>query len=119
MVTEKNKAIIRTLNKGFEADDTNTILSCLADDICWDVAGAFTAVGKDEFRKQIHNDAFDGAPVISIKNEIAEADNVAVEGTVECKMKDGSTFRAFFHNTYHLENEKVKTMTSYLVPMTS
>jgi ketosteroid isomerase-like protein len=98
-MTTRNKEIIRKLNKGFEADDAEAILSCLAD------------------RQQIHNDNFVGAPTITIKNEIAEGNFVAVEGRVECKMKDGSIFKAVFHNTYLLENEKVKAMTSYLVPV--
>jgi len=118
-MTTRNKEIIRKLNRGFEADDTEAILSCLADDVRWDVAGFFTAMGKEEYRKQIHNDNFQGAPAITIKNEIAEGNFVAVEGSVECKMKDGSIFKAFFHNTYRLENEKVKAMTSYLVPFTN
>ena len=112
-----NKEIIRKLNKGFEADDPEIILSCLADDIRWDVPGAFTAIGKEEYRQQIHNDNFVGAPTITIKNEIAEGNFVAVEGSVECKMKDGNIFKAVFHNTYLLGNEKVKAMTSYLVPV--
>jgi uncharacterized protein len=116
-MTAGNKEIIRKLNKGFEADDTEVILSCLADDIRWDVAGAFTTNGKEEYRQQIHNDNFVGAPTITIKNEIAEGNFVAVEGRVECKMKDGNFFKAVFHNTYLLENEKVKTMNSYLVPI--
>ena len=116
-MTTRNKEIIRKLNKGFEADDTEVILSCLADDIRWDVAGAFTAIGKEEYRWQIHNENFVGAPTLTIKNEIAEGNFVAVEGRVECKMKGGSIFKAVFHNTYRLENEKVKSMTSYLVPV--
>ena len=83
----------------------------------WDVAGAFTAIGNEEYRRQIHNDNFVGAPTITIKNEIAERNFVAVEGSVECNMKDGSIFKAVFHNTYRLESEKVKAMTSYLIPV--
>ena len=116
-MTSRNKEIIRKLNKGFEMDDIEVILSCLADDIRWEVAGHFIAMGKDEYRKQIHNDAFEGAPIITIKNEIAEGDDVAVEGSVESKMKNGTIFKALFHNTYTLENEKVKSMTSYVVPI--
>jgi hypothetical protein len=60
------------LYKGFEEDDAEVILSCLTDDMQWNVAGAFSVKGKDEFRKQIHNENFTGAPVIRIKNEISE-----------------------------------------------
>jgi hypothetical protein len=43
---------------------------------------------------------------------------VAVEGRVESRMKTGVLFKAVFHNTYRLENRKVKAMTSYVVPIT-
>jgi ketosteroid isomerase-like protein len=109
-----NKEIVRTINKGFEDDDVEKILSCLADDVRWEVANVFTAIGKEEFRKQIRNENF-YPPIITIKNEIAEGNFVAVEGSVESKMKDGGIFRAFFHNTYRIENSKIKVMISYLV----
>ena len=116
-MTAANKEIIRQINRGFEVDDVEAILSCLADDVRWDVAGHFTAIGKEEFRKQIHNEAFVGAPTITIINEIAEGDYVAVEGRVESRMKTGAPFKAVFHNAYRLKNRKVKAMTSYLVPI--
>jgi hypothetical protein len=40
-----------------------------------------------------------------------------VEGSVTCKMKEDNTYKSYFHNTYCLENEKIKEMTSYLVPI--
>jgi ketosteroid isomerase-like protein len=116
-MTASNKEVIRRLNRAFEADDVEAVLSCLADDVRWDVAGYFTAKGKEEFRQQIHNDAFVGAPTITIINDIAEGDYVAVEGRVESRLKSGAPFKAVFHNTYRLENHKVKAMTSYVVPI--
>jgi ketosteroid isomerase-like protein len=118
-MTTKNKEVIRKLNKGFEQDEVDAILSCVSDDVHWYVPGAFTAHGKEEFRQQIHNENFVGTPTITIKNEVAEGDYVAVEGSVTSRFKDGNMFNAYFHNTYRLENEKVKEMTSYLVPKTS
>ena len=116
-MTVANKEIIKKLNKAFEADDVDAILSCLADDVRWDVAGYFTAIGKEEFRQQIHHEAFIGAPRITIINDIAEGDYVAVEGRVESRMKSGAPFKAVFHNTYRLEDQKVKAMASYVVPI--
>ena len=37
----------------------------------------------------------------------------------KAQMKDGTPFQALFHNSYHMENGKVKAMTSYLVPLTN
>ena len=115
-MSESNKQVVRKLNKAFEEDDAEAILSCLTDDIHWYVAGHFTANGKQEFRSQIHNDAFEGARTITIKNEIAEGDYLAVEDSVIGKFK-GAPFNAVFHNTYLLKNGKVKSMTSYVVPI--
>ncbi len=117
-MSETNKQVVRKLNRAFEADDATAILSCLADDIHWHVAGHFTAIGKQEFESQIHNDAFEGAPTITIKNEIAEGDQLAVEGAVTSKFKGGAPFNAVFHNTYTLKDGKIKSMTSYVVPIT-
>ena len=52
-MTTKNKEVVRKLNKGFEADDDDEIiLSCLTDSIRWDLASAFTAIGKEEICNQ-------------------------------------------------------------------
>jgi ketosteroid isomerase-like protein len=112
----KNKDLVRKINAAFAADDVEAILSCVADDVRWIVAGFSIAVGKEEFRKEIHNEAFEGVPVISIKNEIAEGDHVAVEGTVQATLKGGIKLPLLFHNTYKLKDGKIKEMTSYVVP---
>ncbi|MFL5764388.1 MAG: nuclear transport factor 2 family protein [Bacteroidia bacterium] len=88
---------------------------CIADDVQWQVAGAFTAIGKEEFRKNIRNDAFTGDPVIATINEIGEGNQVAVEGEVKAMLKDGTPWSAWFHNTYTLFNGRITKMTSYLV----
>lgn len=77
--------------------------------------GAFAHVGKDAFRKKINNENFVGVPTITIKNVIAEGDQVAAEGEVRCKKKDGGMFDAFFFDIYRLENGKIKEMRSYIV----
>ena len=115
-MVQKNKLIIREINNGFMTDDVDGIMQHIATDVRWDVIGAFTAIGKDEFRKAIHHDDFEPRPVISILNDVAEGDFVAIEGTVSSKMKSGSLFEACFHNLYRLENGKVREMRSYVIP---
>lgn len=111
----KNKEIIRKVNEGFTEGDTEKILSYLADDIRWDMPGAFAHVGKEAFRKEINNENFEGAPAITVKNEIAEGDYVAVEGVVQSRMKGGVIFNASFFDIYRLENGKIKEMRSYVI----
>ena len=64
-----NKEIIRKVNEGFATGDTEKILSYVAEDVRWDIPGMSTAIGKDEFRKEVNYDAFVGLPTITIKNE--------------------------------------------------
>lgn len=111
-----NKEIVRKVNEAFNADDTDAILLHVADDVRWDVIGFSTAIGREEFRKEVENEGFIRPPVITIVNEIEEGDRVAVEGTVIGRSIAGDTFELYFHNAYRLENGKIKEMRSYLVP---
>ena len=111
----KNKEIIRKVNEGFRQGDTEIILSHVADDVRWDVMGFSVAIGKEAFRKEIHNENFEGLPNITVKNEIEEGDCVAVEGEVLCKLKGGQIFDAFFFDFYRLENGKIKELRSYVI----
>ena len=110
-----NKEIIRRVNEGFAEGDNEKILQYVADDVRWDIVGISTHIGKNAFSKEINNENFTGVPIITTKNEIEEGDKVAVEGEVQCMMKNGSIFNAFFFDTYLLENEKIKEMRSYLI----
>ena len=111
-----HKEIVREINRGFELNDAEMILKHIADDVVWFVPGAFTAKGKDEFRQHIREEGFSGNPIIKTKNEISEGDYLAVEGEVTTALSSGVVIYLYFHNTYHFENNKVKSMTSYLVP---
>ena len=115
-MAKNNKEIIRAVNAGFMADDVEAILQHIAEDVRWEVKGAFTAVGKEEFRKAIHHEDFEPGPVITTLHETEEGDFVAVEGTVSSKMKNGSLFEAYFHNLYRLVDGKIKEMNSYVIP---
>jgi uncharacterized protein len=117
MSTEANKDVIRKLNRGFELGDDDVILSCLADDVVWHVPPFFTARGKAEFKAQITGPASDGPPIIELREVIAEANNVTVEGYVTNRFIGGAVFRGLFHNAYRLRDGVVVKMTSYVVAL--
>jgi uncharacterized protein len=110
-----NKEIIRKVNEGFAADDADKILSYLADDVRWEMAGTFIHEGKEAFRKEINNEAFAGPPAITVKTEIEEGNYVSVDGEVQCTKINGDIFDAFFVDIYRLEDGKIKEMRSYVV----
>jgi uncharacterized protein len=114
-MSEANKDVVKRINACFEAGDHDGVIGCLADDIVWDVPPHFTARGKDEFRSFITSLEADGPPVIELRNMVAAGDDVAVEGYVENKFKNGGVFKARFHNAYVLRNGKIVKMTSYVI----
>lgn len=117
-MANNKREIIRKVNDAFASGDTDTILSYLTDDVRWDINGNLAAVGKEEFRKEINNEAFEGLPVITTLTEVEDEEHVAVEGTVQCRRKDGGILDAYFFDIYRLENGKIKEMRSYVVEKT-
>ena len=116
-MSESNKQVVRTINRGFEAGDDVAILACLHDDIVWHVPPYFTARGKEAFRQQISSPDADGPPSIELRSLVAEADIVTVEGFVTNRFKNGGVFRGLFHNVYRFRDTKIFRMTSYVVPL--
>lgn len=112
-VTE-NKKIIEIYMEGFRKSDHEQILSCLTDDIEWEMPGAFHLFGKESFDKEIENAAFVGSPEIIITRMIEEMNVVVAEGKVMAKKIDGSILNAVFCDVFDMENNKIKHLTSYL-----
>ncbi len=113
-MTENKKTIDKYL-EGFRASDHEKILSCLTDDVVWEIPGMFSVSGKEAFDKEIENENFIGSPEIQIVRMIEEDDVVVAEGAVQGKMKDGGKLDAVFCDVFHMHNGKIKHLTSYLM----
>lgn len=109
------KEIIREVNKAFMAKDLDTILKHVADDVQWDMPGAFSHKGKEAFGKEASN-AFLGKLEIRARTEVEEGDHVVVEGEVEAQFAGSGAFKAVFLDLYRFENGKIKEMRSYVIP---
>ncbi len=112
-MTENKKTVERYMD-GFNKSDHERILSCLTEDIEWDMPGAFHLVGKDAFDKEIGNDAFVGSPTITITRMVEENDVVIAEGAVRVKKKNGGSLNAVFCDVFAMKNGKIKRLTTYL-----
>ena len=111
----ENKRIIQKYMDGFIVSDHEKILSCLAEDIVWDMPGFFHLNGKEAFDKEIENDNFEGRPTIKITRMIEENDIVVAEGSVQSKIKAGGMLDAVFCDVFHMEDGKIKHLTTYLM----
>ena len=109
-----NKKTVELYIDGFNKTDHALILSCLTDDVVWDIPGAFHAVGKAEFDQQIEGDDFVGHPTIKITRMVEEHDVVVAEGSVTSARKDGGRLNAVFCDVFELRDAKIKRLVSYL-----
>ena len=115
----ENKRMVERYMDGFNKSDHDHILSCLTDDVVWEMPGQFHLVGKDAFDKEIENDAFVGSPTITIVRMIEENDVVIAEGAVRCEKKNGGFFNAVFCDVFSMQSAKIKSLTSYLTELKS
>jgi ketosteroid isomerase-like protein len=110
-----NKKIVEMYMDGFRGTDRPLILSTLADDVEWEIPGAFHARGKEEFNTHIVDDGFVGAPAISV-TRLTEDDNVVVaEGAVRTQRKDGTFLNLAFCDVFEMQAGKIRRLTSYLM----
>lgn len=100
---------------GFRTTDHAKILSCLTDDVIWDMPGFFHHKGKEAFDKEIENPNADGHPSITITRLIEEGNIVVAEGAVKAKMKGGSLLDAVFCDMFHFRDGKICKLTTYLM----
>jgi ketosteroid isomerase-like protein len=108
-----NKKTVETYMDGFRETNHEKILSCLTDDITWDMHGYFHHSGKEAFDREIENDLFVGKPTIQIIRMVEEDNIVVAEGTVQAQMKSGDVLDALFCDVFHMENGKIKKLSTY------
>ncbi len=107
-----NKKIVETYMEGYNTGDNAKILSCLAEDVIWEMAGFFNLKGKDQFDKEIKK-GWESNPIITISQLVEEGNIVVAEGRVKCKLKNGGFIDALFCEVFHFDNGKVKKLTTY------
>ena len=107
-----NKKVVETFMEGYNTGDNAKILSCLTEDVIWEMAGFFNLKGKDQFDKEI-NSGWEGNPIVTISQLVEESNIVVAEVAVKCKLKNGEFMDALFCEVFHFDNGKVKKLTTY------
>lgn len=110
----RNKATVERYIDGFNRSDHSLILSCLTDDVEWEIPGAFHLVGKAAFDAEIENPAFVGRPTVTITRMVEEDDVVVAEGTVRAMRKEGGHLNAVFCDVFLMREGRIRQLTSYL-----
>ena len=111
----ENKKVVERYMEGFRRSDHAMVLSCLTDDVVWDMPGFFHLEGKPAFDAEIENPAFVGSPTITISRVIGEDDVVVAEGAVQAARRDGGTLDAVFCDVFEMKGGKISRLVSYLM----
>lgn len=111
----QHEEVIARYMDGFRRSDHEQILSCLTDDVEWEIPGAFHARGKEEFDEQIEGEGFVGRPAITVTRLIEEGDVVAAEGSVRTQRQDGTVLNLAFCDVFEMRDGKIRRLVSYLM----
>lgn len=111
----RNKLTVERYMDGFNLSDHDLILSCLTDDVVWDMPGGFHLVGKEAFDREIENPAFVGRPKVTVTRVVEDDDVVVAEGTVQSMKRDGGLLNAVFCDVFVMRDGKIGQLTSYVV----
>jgi uncharacterized protein len=110
----QNRQTVEKYFDGYRRSDHAEVLSCLTDDVVWDIPGAFLLSGKDAFDKEIENEAFVGDPDIEVTRLTEENDVVVAEGSVRTRRKEGGVLHLRFCDVFDMRAGKIARLTSYL-----
>jgi uncharacterized protein len=110
-----NKRTVNRYMEGFGRSDHPLILSCLTDDVEWEIPGAFHLRGKEAFDKEIENEAFMGSPDITVTRMTEENDVVVAEGSVRTQRRVGALLSLRYCDVFVMEAGKIKQLVSYLM----
>ena len=113
-MTENKRTVERYID-GFRKSDHAQILSCLTDDVEWEMPGYFDLRGKAAFDREIENEAFVGSPTITLTRLTEENDVVIAEGSVQAQRRDGGTLKALFADAFTMQDGRIKRLVTYLV----
>ncbi|MCW3170009.1 nuclear transport factor 2 family protein [Chryseobacterium sp. 09-1422] len=110
-----NKETVQKYMDAFQETDHEKILSCLTQDVIWEMPGVYQHHGKGEFDKEIENENFTGKPKITVFRMTEENNVVIAEGNVIGKFKNGDVLNADFCDVFEMENGLIKKLVSYLM----
>ena len=112
---KKHEALITRYMDGFRRTDREQILSCLTDDVEWEIPGVFHARGKDAFGAHIVDEGFTGSPDITVTRLTEDEDVVVAEGSVRAGRTDGSILDLAFCDVFEIEAGRIRRLVSYLM----
>lgn len=108
-----NKQMVGRYMEGFRRSDRELVLSCLTDDVEWEIPGMFHTRGKEEFGGHIVDEGFLPNPEITVTRMMEEADVVVAEGLVRARRTDGTVINLAFCDVFEMRGGRIRKLISY------
>ena len=102
---------------GFRRSDHELVLSCLTDDVVWDLPGHARLEGKEAFDGEIENPAFEGSPQLTVDRLLESEDAVVAIGEGQGRHKASGPFRFAFCDVFTFAGDLVRRVESSVVPL--
>jgi uncharacterized protein len=113
MKTIDNQLLIK-ISEAFAKGNLEFAGTYMTDDIKWNILGVNPITGKEqvlEVSKMLQLESF---PIITIKNIVAERNNVVVESTGKAKTKRGKPYNQTYCDVFSFSEGKLQEITTYL-----
>jgi uncharacterized protein len=107
------KRTVEKYMKGFRRTDHAQILSCLTDDVVWQLHGHKTIRGKDAFDAEIENEGFEGGPTLTVERLIEEGDSVVATGSGSVTKQGGEELSFVFCEVFTFTGDEVSRLDTY------
>jgi uncharacterized protein len=111
----RQKEVVETYIEGFRRSDHALILSCLTDDVVWELFGYTTLTGKDAFDNEIENPDFVGSPELTIDRLVEEGDTVVAVGRGQVVRRDGEPLSFVFCDVFTFTGDRISRLETYQV----
>jgi uncharacterized protein len=109
------KDVVETYIEGFRRVDHAQIVSCVTDDVVWELHGYTIVSGKDAFDQEIENEATVGPPTLTIDRLIEEADTVVAVRSGEVALRDGGLLSFVFCDVFTFTGDKISRLETHQV----
>lgn len=114
-----HKAAVERYFDGFRKSDHAQILSCLTDDVVWDLVGYTHLAGKEAFDNEIENEQFVGTPTLHVERLVEEGDTIVALGAGEGAHVSGAVHRFSYVTVFTFAGDLVGRVESWVIPLSA
>jgi ketosteroid isomerase-like protein len=105
--------VVERYIEGFRRTDHDMILSCLTDDVVWDIYGHRSLQGKDAFDDEIENEGFVGSPTLLLDDVREANDKVIAQGHGDMSREVGAPMQFVFCEVFTFAGDKISHLQTY------